>query len=188
MTHARTLQSFIAVHALNKLCISTLLCKLPSHETKAHGAGLQYGTNESDYHCPSFDEIRLRWHEFHPFTHYNSSNNILEGLLVDFMRIALSTCCPIVQITDERINVTNSYDMEILIRKYHDDNPTVHFPIFPTEAKNSSLTEDSLLCLILQDLQCWNSAADWILLHWLDFHSYWKIRGNWCLSAFYIRC
>lgn len=130
MTHARTMQSFIAVHALNKLCILILLCKLHSHETKAHGAGLQHGTNESDYHCPSFNDIRLRWHEFHPFTHYNSSSNILEGLLVDFMRIAVSMCCPIVQITGERINVTNSYDMEILIRKYNDDNPTVHFPIF----------------------------------------------------------
>ena len=106
-----------------------------------------------------------------------------------FMRIAVSTCCPIVQLTDERINVINSYDMENLIRKYHDDNPTVHFPIFSaTEAKNSSLTEDPLLCLILQDLRCWNSAVDWILLHCLDFHSYWKLRGNWCLSAFYIRC
>lgn len=114
-----------------KLYILILLGKLHSCETKADVVG----TNESDFHCPSFDEVRLRWHDSHPFTHYNSSSKILEGRLVRFMRRAVNTCCAVVQITGERVNVTSSYDMEILIRKYHVDDPTVHFPIFSNRGK-----------------------------------------------------
>lgn len=102
MTLVRTPQSFLVVYAVNKL-ILILLGKLHSCQTKADVVG----TNESDFHCPSFNEIRLRWHEFHPFTHYNSSSKILEGHLVNFMSSAVNTCCPIVQITGER-DVTSS--------------------------------------------------------------------------------
>lgn len=129
MIHVKT-QSSLAVHVLNKICILSLLGKVNSCDSKADVVGLQHGTNESDFHCPSFNEMKLRWHEFHPFTHYNSSRKILEGRLVYFMRNAFNTCCPIVEISDERVNVTSSCDMEILIRQYHDDDPTVHFPIF----------------------------------------------------------
>ena len=67
---------------------------------------------------------------FSPIYYYNSSNKLPEERLVYFMRSAVNTCCPIVQITSERVNVTSSYDLEILIRTCHDDHPTVYFPIF----------------------------------------------------------
>ena len=49
-----------------------------------------YRNNGSTYFCPSFGKITLRWHEFHPFTHYNSSSNALEGNLIHYMRKALN--------------------------------------------------------------------------------------------------
>ena len=107
-----------------------LLGSLHNGETKAKAVGFQRGKNESDYHCPSFKEIKLRWHDFDPFTHYNSSSKSLEGHLERFMRNAFNTCCPRVQIASEMLNITSSCEMEILIRQNHDDNPTVHFPIF----------------------------------------------------------
>ena len=49
-----------------------------------------YRNNGSTYFCPSFGKITLRWHEFHPFTHYNSSSKALEGNLIHYMRKALN--------------------------------------------------------------------------------------------------
>ncbi|KAL9979008.1 hypothetical protein ACROYT_G016598 [Oculina patagonica] len=112
------------------MCILILLGNAHRGETNAEVVGFKHGKNESGYHCPSFNEIMLRWHEFDPFTHYNSSSKKLEGHLVRFMRNAFNTCCPAVQLIEEKVNATSSCEMEILIRQNHDDNPTVHFPIF----------------------------------------------------------
>ena len=49
-----------------------------------------YRNNGSTYFCPSFGKITLRWYEFHPFTHYNSSSKALEGNLIHYMRKALN--------------------------------------------------------------------------------------------------
>lgn len=106
------------------------LGNVDSGETKAEVLGFQHGVNKSGFHCPSFNEIKLRWLDFDPFTHYNSSSKRLEGHLVRFMRSAFGTCCPSVQFVDERLNITSSLEMEIFIRQNHDHSPTVHFPIF----------------------------------------------------------
>lgn len=128
-------KSLFTSRVLNKICILVLLGNVHSGETNAEVVGFKHGINESGYHCPSFNEIKLRWHEFDPFTHYNSSTKSLEGHLVRFMRNAFNTCCPVVQIAEERVNVSSSCEMEILIRQNHDDNPTVYFPIFSNRAE-----------------------------------------------------
>ena len=89
-----------------------------------------YRNNGSTYFCPSFGKITLRWHEFHPFTHYNSSSKALEGNLVHYMRKALNICCPNLEIIHEKVDINSSCEMEILIRQTAPDEPRVYFPIF----------------------------------------------------------
>lgn len=129
MTHAR-IQSFVNFYILSKICILILLEKVHKCESKVGVTGLRHGTNGSGYHCPSFTKIKLRWHEFHPFTHFNPSSKSLGGHLIRFMTNAFNTCCPTVQFTEERVNVTSSGEMEVLIRQNSDDILAAHFPIF----------------------------------------------------------
>ena len=89
-----------------------------------------YRNNGNTYFCPSFGKIALRWHEFHPFTHYNSSSKALEGNLVHYMRKALNICCPNLEIIHEKVDINSSCEMEILIRHTAPDEPRVYFPIF----------------------------------------------------------
>lgn len=89
-----------------------------------------YNNNGSTYSCPSFGKITLRWHEFHPFTHYNSSSKALEGNLKHYMRKALNICCPNLEIIHEKVDINSSCEMEILIRQTAPDEPRVYFPIF----------------------------------------------------------
>ena len=89
-----------------------------------------YRNNGSTYFCPSFGKITLHWHEFHPFTHYNSSSKALEGNLIHYMRKALNICCPNLEIIHEKVDINSSCEMEILIRQTAPDEPRVYFPIF----------------------------------------------------------
>ena len=84
-----------------------------------------YRNNGSTYFCPSFGKITLRWHEFHPFTHYNSSSKALEGNLVHYMRKALNICCPNLEIIHEKVDINSSCEMEILIRHTAPDEPSI---------------------------------------------------------------
>lgn len=129
MTHSRT-ELFVNLDTLSKICIFILLGKTHTYATSAKSSDLQHGKNGSVFHCPSFSKIHLRWHEFHPFTHYNSSGKTLEGDLPRFMQNAFNICCPNLQMHNERVNISSSCEMEILIRQNHDDNAVVHFPIF----------------------------------------------------------
>ena len=98
--------------------------------------------NGSTYFCPSFGKITLRWHEFHPFTHYNSSSKALEGNLIHYMRKALNICCPNLEIIHEKVDINSSYETEILIRHTAPGEPRVYFPIFanrPASVDNTFL-------------------------------------------------
>lgn len=103
---------FGKVHLCGK---STKLSVLPNTE------------NCTTFHSPSFDTVRLYWHDFHPFAYHNSSSKSLQGDLPRFMKTALNTCCPRLRIYDEKMNITSSCEMEILIRRNLDKNPVFHF-------------------------------------------------------------
>ena len=107
--------------------------------TSAELSGLPNTKNDSTFHCPSFETVRLHWQDFHPFTHYNSSSKSLEGDLSRYMNTALNACCPRLRIYDEKINITSSCEMEILIRRNHDKNPVIHFPIFSNKGETEQL-------------------------------------------------
>ena len=116
------------VHTLSKIVVFILLEQFRTFRTAADV--INHGNNGSFYRCPSFNKIILRWHEFHPFTHYNSSSKALEGTLVHYMKKALNICCPNLQIVQKKVNINSSCEMEILIRQSVADTPIVHFPIF----------------------------------------------------------
>ena len=90
-----------------------------------------YRNNGSTYFCQSLGKIILRWHEFHPFTHYNSSSEALEGNLIHYMTKALNICSPNLEIIHhEKVDINSSCEMAILIRHTAPDEPRVYFPIF----------------------------------------------------------
>lgn len=130
MTRAGT-QNF---HVLGKIEILILL--LQSHTFSGTTAAvINHGKNGSDYHCPSFSKVHLKWHEFHPFTHYNLSSKTLEGDLIRYIRKALNICCPTLQILEEKVDINSSCEMEIHIRQNTAFEPTVHFPIFANKGE-----------------------------------------------------
>ncbi|CAH3167157.1 unnamed protein product [Pocillopora meandrina] len=123
----------------SKICILIWFGKVYVCGTSAELSGLPNTKNGSTFHCPSFETVRLHWQDFHPFTHYNSSSKSLEGDLSRYMNTALNACCPRLRIYDEKINITSSCEMEILIRRNHDKNPVIHFPIFSNKGETEQL-------------------------------------------------
>ena len=138
ITHFRT-EVLVNLDMFSKICILIWFGKVYVCGTSAELSGLPNTKNGSTFHCPSFETVRLHWQDFHPFTHYNSSSKSLEGDLSRYMNTALNACCPRLRIYDEKINITSSCEMEILIRRNHDKNPVIHFPIFSNKGETEQL-------------------------------------------------
>ena len=138
ITHFRT-EVLVNLDMFSKICILIWFGKVYVCGTSAELSGLPDTKNDSTFHCPSFETVRLHWQDFHPFTHYNSSSKSLEGDLSRYMNTALNACCPRLRIYDEKINITSSCEMEILIRRNHDKNPVIHFPIFSNKGETEQL-------------------------------------------------
>ena len=121
-----------------------------------------YRNNGSTYVCPSLGKIILRWHEFHPFTHYNSSSKALEGNLIHYMRKALNICCPNLEIIHEKVDINSSCEMAILIRHTAPDEPRVYFPIFANREDGEQFERRFLGLFDPQAPQFWKSTMETI--------------------------
>ena len=72
-----------------------------------------------------------------------------------------NTCCPRAQIASEMLNITSSCEMEILIRQNHDDNPTVHFPIFSNRGEKRAVWK-KVHCTVWFPRTCSVKIQPWI--------------------------